>query len=176
MNIQTKAKPNRMVRPSAATRVADRAADAEADGEAHRRHDEHAPGDERRVGAHPPGDDGQQPDGQAAQAVEEAALLVVGDAARGAHALEEHAGHDEARHQEVDVVQVSRVGHGATEDVAEDEQEEHPLRRAGDDQRRRAHELLERPAPPPGPRRRDTTRPGSRRRPYAGRPGAAGRV
>ena len=125
-----------MVRPKRGQRLAHGAADAEADGEANRRHHEHAPGDERRVGAHPPGDDGQQPDGQAAQAVEEPALLVVGHAARRAHALEEHAGHDEAGHEEVHVAEAPGVGDRPAEDVAEDEEEEHPLGRAGDDQGR----------------------------------------
>ncbi len=86
-----------------------------------------------------------KPDGQAAQPVEQAALEVGGHAARRAHALEEHAGHDEARHQEVDVVERSGVRHGTAEDVAEDEQEQHALRGPGDDERRRADELFERP-------------------------------
>ena len=47
-------------------------------------------------------------------------------------------------HQEVHVGEVARVADRTAEDVAEDEQEEQPLRRAGDQQRRRADELLER--------------------------------
>src|ERR1700728_2612749 len=50
--------------------------------------------------------------------------------------LEEHAGDDEPGHQEVHVGEVTRVTDRTAEDVAEDQQEEQPLRRAGDQQRR----------------------------------------
>jgi hypothetical protein len=85
-------------------------------------------------GAHPPRDDGEQPDGQAAQPVEEPAFLVVRHAAGCAHALEQHARDDEARHQEVHIGKTPRVTDRTAEDIAEDEQEEQPLRGAGDQQ------------------------------------------
>ena len=70
-------------------------------------------------------------------------------------------------------VQVPGVGHRATEDVAEDQEEEHPLGGPGDDQRRRAHELLER-APRHLARGDEIRRAPVQRRAAPGRPGGGG--
>ena len=59
--------------PERRQRTRGRAADAEPDGEADRRHDDDAPGHEGGIGTHPPRHDGEQPDRQRAQPVEEAA-------------------------------------------------------------------------------------------------------
>jgi hypothetical protein len=50
-----------------------------------------------------------------------------------------------ARHEEVDVGEVASVRDRASEHVAEDQQEQHALRRSRDQQRWRADELLQGP-------------------------------
>ena len=69
--------------------------------------------------------------GQRTQPVEQAFGQILGHAGGRRHPGEQHAGGDEARHQEVDVTDAA--GDGAAEHVAEDEQEHRTLDQSDDE-------------------------------------------
>ena len=75
-------------------------------------------------------------DRQRPEAVDNAALHVLGDASGGAHPREQHTGEDETGDQEVDVADPIGGADRPAEDVAEDEQEHRPLDRRDEEQLR----------------------------------------
>src|ERR1700728_965099 len=85
-------------------------------------------------------------------------MQILCDRDSRAHAREENRGGDESRDDEVHIGHRSRLTDRASEDVPEDDQEHHPLQRAGDDQLRRSKGLFH---GPPGDRERRGDEPGA---------------
>ena len=157
MNSQTKRSRTTWSAPNAAARRR-AAAEAEPHREADRRHDDHTPGDERRVGAHPAGHDRQQSDRQAAQPVEETSLEVLGQPLAApmpwkSTPVTTNPGTRKSTYEP------PGVRDRPAEHVTEDEQEEDPLRRPRHDAGPGCGRTSSASGLPPGPRRRGTTPP-----------------
>ena len=145
MNSHSKANPNAITRPNAASSVERRAVEAEANRERDRDGHGRGQGEDQRVGDRPRGEHAAPRDRERAQPVDEPLLEVLRRRHRGADAAEQHAGGDEPGHEVVHVGQPGDVDR-ATEQVAVDQEEHRHLERRHDDQLRRAHVAQERAA------------------------------
>ena len=97
---------------------------------------------EQDVGERPPGEHRGARHRQRAEAVDQALLHVLGEPERGDEPAERDRLDDDARHQEVDVVEARRLDRAA-EDVHEQQHEHHRLDRVRDQQVGLARDPLE---------------------------------
>ena len=126
--------------PDGDERVEHRARGTEADRQPDRRSDGDTPGHECGLAQGPPGGQRRPGNWERPEPVDDAALDVLGDAGRGGHPGEQHAGDDESRDHEVDIAHAVGGADGAAEHVAEDEQEHRPLDGGDDEELRSAGE------------------------------------